>query len=96
MAREGIIIVIATVDKITGKLINPPDIVSKGFMEINDNQELFKKTVEETQNILEIKSTNGLNWNEIEIDITKSISDFIYNQTRRRPKVIARIEKISL
>ena len=65
-------------------------------MEINDNQELFKKTVEETKNILEIKSTNGLNWNEIEIDITKSISDFIYNQTRRRPKVIARIEKISL
>jgi mRNA degradation ribonuclease J1/J2 len=70
--------------------------MSIGFAEINDNQELFKKTIEETKNILEEKSTNGLNWNEIEIDITKLISDFIYNETRRRPKVLARIEKISL
>ena len=41
LAEEGILTVVLTVDKKTGQLLTSPDIISRGFIHVRDNEELM-------------------------------------------------------
>src|SRR5690606_36563264 len=55
LAQDGMFVIIALVDQNTGKLKKSPDLISRGFVYLKENQELLrqvriiiKKTIEET------------------------------------------------
>jgi ribonuclease J len=41
LAEEGLVAVVLTVDKKTGSLLTSPDIISRGFIYMKDNEELM-------------------------------------------------------
>src|SRR6185312_14701687 len=44
LGQEGFCVVVATVDRRTGKLHKSPDIISRGFVYLRDNKELMDQT----------------------------------------------------
>ena len=90
LAQDGMFVVIATVNSKTGKLRKSPDIISRGFVYLRENQQLLsearvliKRTVE--------KETEGMN--PIDLDIVKDqltdvLSGFLMQKTQKTPMVI--------
>ncbi|MBU2103565.1 ribonuclease J [Patescibacteria group bacterium] len=90
LAKDGMFVIIATVNLKTGKLRKSPDIISRGFVYLRENQEmlnqarlLIKKTVED--------STEGMN--PVDLDYVKNaLSDtmagYLFTRTNKAPMVI--------
>ncbi|HAL48218.1 MAG: ribonuclease J [SAR202 cluster bacterium] len=94
LAREGVVTVSVTLDSRTGLPVGPPNIASVGFVELNDSQDLFEKTSKITASHLEEMGPSVLNLEQVKAAIRKSVSDFLYKETRRRPTVLATVEKV--
>lgn len=87
LAEEGLVAVILTVDKKTGQLLTSPDIISRGFIYMRDNEELMNlfRT--------ELRRAVGQRFKRIDLDRFKAelkdhITHFLYEQTQRSPIVI--------
>ena len=90
LAKDGMFVIIATVNLKTGKLRKSPDIISRGFVYLRESQELLnqariliKKTVED--------STHGMN--PVDLDyvkntLTDTMAGFLFSRTNKAPMVI--------
>lgn len=90
LAQDGMFVLIATIDGNTGKLRKSPDIISRGFIYLKENQELLhqvrliiKKTVED-----ETMGMNPINFDVIKTSLGDNISKFLFQKTAKRPIVI--------
>lgn len=90
MSTEGIFVVICTVDKRTGKLLTSPDIISRGFIYMRENEKLVNSARNEVKRIVEGSATANKpqNWANLKVKIRDRIQDFLYQNTQRRPMVI--------
>ncbi len=95
MSEYGMIVIVSTINKKTGKLISNPDIISRGFIYMNAN----KKLVEE----IRTRTTNCFNDRNDKLPfdnafmkevIREEISKFIYKKTHRTPMVLPVILEI--
>jgi len=90
LAQDGMFVIIATVNSHTGKLRKPPDIISRGFVYLRENQQmlsearvLVKKTIE--------KNTQGMHPIDLDLvkdEITEVVSSFLMQKTQKSPMVI--------
>lgn len=98
LAQDGILMAVLTIDKETGKPLAGPDIISRGFIYMRDSQELLELA---RARILESLDghTNGNNGNHHEYGSMKdkikgTLSDFLYEQTKRRPMILPIVMEI--
>ena len=94
LARDGIVMVLLTFDKQTNKLLKQPKVMSAGFVEMDESGELYEKTSQKARSSLEQLLKNGLDLNQASSQIARSVSDFLYDQARRRPTVLAHIDAV--
>lgn len=90
LAQDGMFVIIALVDQKTGKLKKSPDLISRGFVYLKENQELLrqvriiiKKGVEDVA----IKN-NLVDLDYIKANLGETVSKFLYQKTAKRPLVI--------
>ena len=89
LAEDGMVVVIATVDSKSGKLIQNPDIISRGFVFLKDNKELIEDIRHRVKKM--IIQSNPLSWadsNQIKNNIRDKIGQFIFTKTEKRPMVL--------
>jgi ribonuclease J len=95
LAQEGMLVIISTIDRDKGKLLKNPDIISRGFIYLKENQDIVEEVRKRVRNL-----TQRLpNYSEIEPDYLKTlirdqVGQFIYNKTRRRPMILPVIIEI--
>ena len=94
LARHGIVFVSAAVDAAAREVLGEPQIMSSGFVEIDESAELYEKTSEEVKTTLEGQLTDGLVWDRVRGRVIDSVASFLYDETGRRPTVIAHIEAV--
>lgn len=90
LSEDGMFVIIATVNSKTGKLRKSPDIISRGFVYLRENQQLLsearvliKKTVE--------KKTERMNPIDLELvkdELADTVSGFLLQKTQKNPMVI--------
>lgn len=89
MAKEGMFVIIATIDKKTGKLVGSPDIISRGFVYMREKENLINQTRDQIKKIFSThKGRVPDNWSNIKQKIRESIGSFLYQKTKRRPMVL--------
>lgn len=89
LARDGVLLVVVTVDKQTGQLIAGPDIVTRGFVYVAEAGELLDETKDHVRVALSHHNGNTPpDWNYLNKKIRDSVSQYLYDQTRRRPMVL--------
>jgi ribonuclease J len=94
LARDGIVVVISARETSTDGLLKPPKIASFGFVEPEGWGDLLERTSEKAHTTLELHSTGGLEWERVRAEVADSVSKFLYDETRRRPKVLVHIEEV--
>lgn len=89
MSTEGIFVVICTVDRRSGRLLTSPDIISRGFIYMRENEKLVNNTRNEVKRVLERKEGDPpQNWAVVKTKLRDQVAQYLYNQTQRRPMVI--------
>ncbi len=90
LAQDGMFVIIATVNSKTGKLRKSPDIISRGFVYLRENQQLLsearvliKRTVEKTT-----EHMNPLDLDYVKEQLTDVVSGFLMQKTQKTPMVI--------
>ena len=94
LARDGIVTVVVTQSKRTGEVLKSPELVSSGFIELDESQDLFEKTSNIVLTTLEAQGIHALQLEPLKSKITATISDFLYRETQRRPTVLTILQQI--
>jgi ribonuclease J len=87
LAEEGLVAIVLTIDKKTGQLLTSPDIITRGFIYIRDNEELMNSLR------VELRRAVSQRFKRIDLDRFKQelkdhITHFLYEQTQRSPIII--------
>lgn len=88
LAKEGMLVLIATIDKRTGQLLKSPDIISRGFIYLRENQLLLEEIRKKIRGIIARLTGQDYGSDYLKTLIREQISNFLYHKTRRRPIVI--------
>ena len=89
MASDGILVVIANIDMKNKELLIHPNITTRGFVLINENEELIKKIESTAEKIIVDKLKEGnVTFNDIKSQITADLFPFIYELTGRKPIIL--------
>lgn len=90
LSEDGFVVVVATVNTRTGKLRKSPDIISRGFIYLRDNQDLLdqsrliiKKSVETS-----VAGQHPINFEYVKKEVTDDLRKFLFQQTAKNPIVI--------
>jgi len=90
LAQDGIFVVIAIVDTRTGKVRKSPDIISRGFVYLRESQDLLRQARYITKKTIEdiTAGMNPIEFDFIKGQISDSLSNFLLQQTAKRPIVL--------
>lgn len=90
LAADGIFIVVVALDPQTGKLKKSPDIISRGFVYLRENQKLLHNVRNLVRKTTEQKTKNAKNidFDKLKNNITHSVSKLLLQETHKQPIVI--------
>ena len=95
LADDGIIIVVMTLDSVTGLVLDGPDIVSRGFVYVRNSETLMdemQKVVDETmESIMDRRVTD---WSKIKTEVKEAVGEFVWKETKRRPMILPIIMEV--
>jgi ribonuclease J len=87
LAEEGLVAVVLTVDKKTGNLLTSPDIISRGFIYMKDNEELMNAFRAELRRAV-TQRFKRVDLDRFKAELRDYVTHFLYEQTQRSPIVI--------
>jgi len=89
LAQEGMVVIITTLDRRTGKLVKNPDIISRGFIYLRENQEILEEIRQRLRGLVgRLPRYQPLDADYLKSLIRDQIGQFLYNKTKRRPMVL--------
>jgi ribonuclease J len=88
LARGGIFLIDLNVDKYSGRLLDEPEIITRGFLAPDEADELLPEV---RGRIMDIVNGGGL---DAEKEIASAVKSFLYNETKRRPMVFVTLSKM--
>ncbi|MDO4834042.1 MAG: ribonuclease J [Bacillota bacterium] len=89
LSESGLIIVVAAIDKNAGMIISGPDIVSRGFVYVRENEDLIDAACERAESIIiECLAKNVKDWNGIKTAVREGLRKYIYGKTERSPIIL--------
>jgi len=94
LAREGVVVVAATLSASTCEVLADPEITSFGFVELDESLDLFEKTSKKALTSLEEMGPSALTLDKTRARVRDSVSKFLHAETGRRPTVLTVIEYI--
>jgi ribonuclease J len=87
LARNGIFLIDISVDKLDGRLLHDPEIITRGFVSPEDAEEMIPEVRKRI-----MQTVNGGGWDN-EKDIVNAVKSYLYEETKRRPMVLVTLSK---
>ena len=95
LSENGIVIVSATIDKQTKKIIAGPEILTRGFIFVKDNIDLIKESEKiSTEVINEFTTENYVDFNKIKLGIREKLGKYFYKETECKPMILIVIQEV--
>jgi ribonuclease J len=88
LARDGIVLVNVVLDRFSGGLRREPQITSRGFMLSRESETVMEEARKRVAGLIG-SSLNG----NLSRDIEKELSNYIYNETHRRPMIYVTVSR---
>ncbi len=89
LSRDGIVVVVLTVDKDTGKVLKTQEVVSMGFVEPDSSPDLMARAAHAAMEAVNPKgASRPLDWSYLTTTVKERLSDFLYQETHLRPLII--------
>ena len=90
LAKDGMFVIVAVIDRQTGKVKGSPDIISRGFVYLRESRSLLAETRKKVIDIVDKTAGSGgaVNWSYVKDSIRNKIGGFLYTKTQRRPMIL--------
>ncbi|MBE6656069.1 MAG: RNase J family beta-CASP ribonuclease [Ruminococcaceae bacterium] len=89
LAEDGLVVVSATVDRLSGTIFAPPDILSSGFVYMKDSKDLITEASALVTRVLERELSRARgDIRDVKAKVTDELSRFFFKQTKRRPLIM--------
>ena len=90
LSQDGFIVCVVAVDEFTGDVIYGPEIISRGFVYIRDNEELFKRAQDAVNKVLKKKAPSQV----LEEKIKDALATFAHKEMGRRPMIMPLVMEV--
>ena len=95
LSQDGLIIVVMAIDRDQGVLVSGPDIISRGFIYVRENEDIIESTREVVRSILlSSGKLDGDEWPALKNRIKDELHRFIYEKIKRNPMILPIIVEI--
>ena len=94
LAEDGLIVVVATVDHVSGELVSGPDIVSRGFVYVREAESLMDDVKETARRALEECCGRGSDWAMMKSRVRDDLSHMLFQRTKRSPMILPVIMEV--
>ncbi len=95
LSENGLVVVVVSVDGISGEIIAGPEIISRGFVYVKENEELIDDARITARYIVEDYMSRGSrDWATIKNRIRDAVSKLMFEQTGRNPMILSIIMEV--
>jgi len=95
LSQDGLVVVCVTLSSSDGTLLTEPDIISRGFIYMRDNEEMIQDSKLIVQELIEALNRDKLrDWAYIKNEIRHQLKEFLYAKTKRTPMILPMIIEI--
>jgi len=94
LSRDGVVMVVITVNRQTGKLVGRPDIISRGFVEPGETKDMIDKSRDLVAKTLDHSGVRPAEWGYINAKVRDILNKYYYDQTKRRPMILPVMVKV--
>lgn len=90
LATDGMFVIIAVVDRQTGKVKGSPDIISRGFIYLRESQVLLRDVRKRVVDVINQSAGTGgaVNWVYVRDNVRNKTTEYLFEKTQRRPMVL--------
>ena len=89
LSESGLIIVVATIDKKEGMIVSGPNIISRGFVYVRENENLISSACDRAESIIIGSLAKDMkDWNSIKTAVREGLRKYIYSKTERNPIIL--------
>lgn len=90
LSQDGLIVVVASVDSFSGFITSPPEIVSRGFVYVRENEELIEEIRQIAADSIEkaLKRSRRIDRADLKNTVKDDLSKYLYARTKRKPMVL--------
>ncbi len=89
LAHDGVVVVIISIEKMTGKVIAGPDIVSRGFVFEDASQDLLAEVRDLVMDVLiQMPAESKSEWSLVQSKVRSTLKKFIKKRMDRLPMII--------
>lgn len=89
LSESGLIIVVAAIEKGSGMICSGPDIISRGFVYVRENEDLMNSAKMAVSLRLDKCYNEGLrDWAGLKNAVRDELKTFIYEKTKRNPVIL--------
>ena len=94
LSEEGIVAIVLTVDKKNGNLLTSPDIISRGFIYMRDNEEVMNGLRVELKRAVQ-QRFKRVDLDRFKAELKDHVTHYLFEHTGRSPIVIPVINIVS-
>ncbi|NLI22857.1 MAG: ribonuclease J [Clostridiales bacterium] len=95
LSQDGLIIVVMAIDRDNGTLVSGPDIISRGFVYVRENEDIIESSRDLTRNIImSYGRIDGSEWQNMKNRIKDELHRYIFEKIKRNPMVLPIIMEI--
>lgn len=95
LSEDGMLVIVLTLSKTDRRIIQGPDTITRGFVYVKNSEDLLKEVnslVKKTVN--DLQEENIRQWNVIKQNIKKTVGQYLFTQTKRKPMILPIIIEI--
>ena len=95
LAEDGMIVVVIPVSSYDRKLLADPEIITRGFIYVNESEDLMGELLSIVVKTMESCSEQNLiDWNTVKNKGKSNLSSYLYKTTQRSPMILPMITEI--
>lgn len=94
LSEEGLVTVVLTIDKKNGALLTSPDIISRGFIYMRDNEEIMNGLRTELKRAVQ-QRFKRVDLDRFKAELKDHVTHYLFEHTQRSPIVIPVVNVIS-
>jgi ribonuclease J len=89
LSEAGLIIIVAAIEDATNEIVSGPDLISRGFVYVRENEDLMGAAREVVTDVLDKYMSSGVSdWNILKGKVRDALKSFIYENTGRTPVIL--------
>jgi ribonuclease J len=96
LAKEGILMVVVSVDRQTGQIVAGPEIVTRGFVYAKEATGLLESTKAHLREELGgyINGHQPEDWGYLSRQLREITAQYLFRETRRRPMILPMVMEV--